>query len=228
MLAKAELLRTLEEQNVNHADAFETAMRDKNRISGILDGPKVQFVLTLSRTVERTWWKRNPNVMRGCGNYRYGGTETGDRPSMCTAWGQTCKAFGKQNYFKKVCRSKGENKRGAIWSFEDEEATIESLITHVLFNPITSTYKPGNNNGHEELEKTLIAFSLCQRHPHRLSSASAPGPVLDFGPERGPGKGTMADLGPLIRHLVSTRLPSGGRAAFLSPLSPLYGTRPCV
>ena len=53
-------------------------------------------------------------------------------------------------------------------------------------------------------------------------------PVLDFGPERGPGKGTMADLGPLIRHLVSTRLPSGGRAAFLSPLSPLYGTRPCV
>ena len=58
--------------------------------------------------------------------------------------------------------------------------------------------------------------------------ANAPGPVLDFGPERGPGKGTMSDLGPLIRHLVSTRLPSGGRAAFLSPLSPLYGTRPCV
>ena len=51
---------------------------------------------------------------------------------------------------------------------------------------------------------------------------------LDFGPERGPGKGTMADLGPLIRHLVSTRLPSGGQAAFLSPLSPLYGTRPSV
>ena len=60
------------------------------------------------------------------------------------------------------------------------------------------------------------------------SFKSAPGPVLDFGPERGPGKGTMADLGPLIRHLVSTRLPSGGRAAFLSPLSPLDGTRPCV
>ena len=27
------------------------------------------------------------------------------------------------------------------------------------------------------------------------------GPVLDFGPERGPGKGTMADLGPLSRHI---------------------------
>ena len=58
--------------------------------------------------------------------------------------------------------------------------------------------------------------------------ANAPGPVLDFGPECGPGKGTMADLGPLIRHLVSTRLPSSGRAAFLSPLSPMYGTRPSV
>ena len=52
--------------------------------------------------------------------------------------------------------------------------------------------------------------------------------VPDFGPEPGSGKGTMADLGPLIRHLVSTRLPSGGRDAFLSPLSPMYGTRPSV
>ena len=36
---------------------------------------------------------------------------------------------------------------------------------------------------------------------------------MDFGPERGSAKGTMADLGPLIRHLVSTELPSGGQAA---------------
>ena len=50
----------------------------------------------------------------------------------------------------------------------------------------------------------------------------------DFGPERGSAKGTMADLGPLIRHLVSTRLPSGGRAALLSPLSPMHDTRPSV
>ena len=62
----------------------------------------------------------------------------------------------------------------------------------------------------------------------RVRDIRADGPVLDFGPERGPGKGTMADLGPLIRHLVSTRLPSGGRAAFLSPLSPIHGTRPSV
>ena len=64
--------------------------------------------------------------------------------------------------------------------------------------------------------------------PRLLAFCEAPGPVLDFDPERGSAKGTMADLGPLIRHLVSTRLPSDGRAALLSPLSPLYGTRPCV
>ena len=56
-----------------------------------------------------------------------------------------------------------------------------------------------------------------------LAFCEAPEPVLDFGPERGSAKGTMADLGPLIRHLVSTRLPSGGQAALLSPLSPMYG-----
>ena len=61
-----------------------------------------------------------------------------------------------------------------------------------------------------------------------LAFCEAPGPVMDFGPEHGSAKGTMADLGPLIRHLVSTRLPSGGRAALLSPLSPMCGTRPCI
>ena len=49
------------------------------------------------------------------------------------------------------------------------------------------------------------------------SFADTPEPVLDFGLERGSAKGTMADLGP-FRHLVSTGLPSGGRAALLSSL----------
>ena len=56
--------------------------------------------------------------------------------------------------------------------------------------------------------------------PRLLAFCEAPEPVLDFGPERGSAKGTMADLGPLIRHLVSTRLPSGGRAALLSLCHP--------
>ena len=65
-------------------------------------------------------------------------------------------------------------------------------------------------------------------HSWLLAFCEALEPVLDFGPERGSAKGTMADLGPLIRYLVSTRLPSGRRAALLSPLSPMYGTRPSI
>ena len=76
------------------------------------------------------------------------------------------------------------------------------------------------------LDKESYLAPYFQGAPSAFSEA--PGPVLDFGPERGSAKGTMADLGPLIRHLVSTRLPSGGRTALLSPLSSLYGTRPCV
>ena len=68
--------------------------------------------------------------------------------------------------------------------------------------------------------QTSIRTAEVRPYVHCFGRGTAPGPVLDFGPERGPGKGTMADLGPLIRHLVSTRLPSGGRAAFLSPLYP--------
>ena len=71
----------------------------------------------------------------------------------------------------------------------------------------------------------LFQATEVQNSSRLLAFCKAPEPVLDFGPERGSAKGTMADLGPLIRHLVSTRLPSGGRAASLSPL---YGTRRCV
>ena len=76
--------------------------------------------------------------------------------------------------------------------------------------------------------RTLVGRGINTARTQLLAFCEAPEPVLDFGLEHGPGKGTMADLGPLIRHLVSTRLPSGGQAAFLSPLSPMHGTRPSV
>ena len=64
------------------------------------------------------------------------------------------------------------------------------------------------SGGRRILVENIIAQNLWVRFKVWAELlANAPGPVLDFGPERGPGKGTMADLGPLIRHLVSTRLP---------------------
>ena len=56
--------------------------------------------------------------------------------------------------------------------------------------------------GLQPCDRTNLKTALCHirtlvgRRINTARLASAPGPILDFGPERGPGKGTMADLGP--------------------------------
>ena len=93
---------------------------------------------------------------------------------------------------------------------------------HLLLTIYLDGHGQNNNPYHHHYSNRYLSISLFFLCVSLVSwLASAPGPVLDFGPERGPGKGTMADLGPLIRHLVSTRLPSGGRAAFFVSFVPL-------
>ena len=101
------------------------------------------------------------NACRGCGSFQHGKTGSGDRPRMCPAWGQTCRACGKENHIEGVCQSKGRVKQGAVWSPEDEEAVMDALIAHMVFDPATNTYKPGNHISREEVEATLIPFSPC-------------------------------------------------------------------
>ena len=45
------------------------------------------------------------------------------------------------------------------------------------------------------MSTTIIVTANDDSSAFKHDPANAPGPVLDFGPERGPGKGTMADLG---------------------------------
>ena len=71
------------------------------------------------------------------------------------------RACSKQNHFEGVCQSKGRIKQGAIWSSEDEEAVMDALIAHMIFDPATNAYRPGNNSSHEEVEATLVLFSPC-------------------------------------------------------------------
>ena len=69
--------------------------------------------------------------------------------------------------------------------------------------PITLGFSPATG--------PTLKTALCHIHTlvgRRINIGTfivenTPGPVLDFGPERGSAKGTMADLGP-FRHLVST------------------------
>ena len=69
---------------------------------------------------------------------------------------------GKQNHLERVCQLKGNEKQGAIWCIEDGEASMDALIVHVVFNPITDTNRLGNNNGCEEVKAILIPFSPYQ------------------------------------------------------------------
>ena len=125
----------------------------------------------------------------------------------------------------------GENPFITIFPTSNQTQIRSACLGHIYGS--NKTVHLYGLNHHHVAPSVQISLTLS-RHPSLSSIASGrssrshPVSALDFGPEHGPGKGTMADSGPLIRHLVSTRLPSGGRAAFLSPLSPLYGTRPCV
>ena len=38
---------------------------------------------------------------------------------------------------------------------------MDALIAHMIFDPATNTYRPGNNSSREEVEATLIPFSPC-------------------------------------------------------------------
>ena len=67
---------------------------------------------------------------------------------------------GKQNHFEMVCQSKGADKRGAMQCIGDDEAAMDALIAHIVFDPATGIYKLGNSR-FEELEATIIPFSPC-------------------------------------------------------------------
>ena len=80
---------------------------------------------------------------------------------MCPTWSQTCKACGKQKHFEKFYQLKDDDKRGAIWCFEDEEAIMDVLILLMIFDLANNAYRLGNNNSCEEVEAILIPFSMC-------------------------------------------------------------------
>ena len=174
MLAKAGSLKTLD-QNISHAVAFKMAIQDQNEISGVSDiaglqmsvycqQSQAQYVAqtTATHRHERTMAETRPrqDAFKGCGSRQHGGAGPDDRPWICSAWGQTCRACSKQNHFERVCQLKGQEKQSAMQCIEDKEAAMDALIVQLVFNPATGIYK-SDNSGLEELEATLILFSPC-------------------------------------------------------------------
>ena len=103
-----------------------------------------------------------------------------------------------------------------------------------LSEPMSSTDKQGSSLGSFPTSPPLYphfnrvrAFDLVSRRVwweavantrHALCESPGNCSGLRFG--AWPWKRNNGRLGPIIRHLVSTRLPSCGRAAFLSPSPP--------
>ena len=123
--------------------------------------------------------------------------------------GQTCRACGKQSHFERVCRSKGEEKQGAMRCSEDGEAAMDTLIVHIVFYPAILTYKPSKSSL-EEFEVTLIPFSLCPdprqirdipvAHPTRLKTYPDNGATIRLG-----GLTHLQDMALSERNLVPSK-----------------------
>ena len=149
LLAKPRTLKSLE-QNVHHAEAFESALRDQNSMAGAPDAASA-WLSTYCRQ------KNMPQANKGnvcantylnhdnsdaqpshqacvaCGSHQHGASRTGSRQLKYPGWGQTCSNCRKPNNLLRVCQARKlpqvvRKNPGA------NEATMDALIAHITFN----------------------------------------------------------------------------------------------
>ena len=154
LLAKAGLLKTLE-QNISHAEAFESAVRDQMSMSST---PDIARMSTYRRQKSNAQQKNMRNSCTGsqpnhannraepnnpacigCARHQHGVPAMGSSQLKCPAWGQTCNYCGKANHFSDVCRAK-KLWRATTKSSETNKASMDTLIAHITFNQATGTY----------------------------------------------------------------------------------------
>ena len=148
LLAKAGLLKTLE-QNISHAEAFESAVRDQMTMSNTPDIARMSTYRRQKSNAQQKI-KRNPctgsqpnhpnnqaepNKLAciGCGSQQHGVLGMNSRQLKCPAWGQTCNYCKKANHFSNVCRAK-KLWRATTKNSETNEASMDTLIAHITFN----------------------------------------------------------------------------------------------
>ena len=119
LLAKVGILKTLE-QNIRHAEAFESSLRDQTSKVGASDTTSARLSTYRrqkgmpqadkgdDRTNAYPNYEAKPNrqICRGCGCHLHGTPGTGSRQLKCVVWGQTCSNCGKPNCPSRVCRAK--------------------------------------------------------------------------------------------------------------------------
>ena len=178
LLAKARVLKSLN-QNICHDESFESALWDKtamtdtsdiatirmstycrqkkNRAAGINRG-NIDISTTATRH-NNIAGQESHQICIGYDSHQHGTPGTSAHHLTCPAWGQMCNTCGKPNHFSTVCQTKKEHHRAVIKSFEDEQAPMNTLIAHTIFDQIRGTFISTDGDQVMEINVSIILFS---------------------------------------------------------------------
>ena len=112
----------LKPENISHAEAFESALRDQMSMSSTPDIARMstyhrQKSNAQQNNMRNSCTRSQPNHANsraqpnnpasiGCGSHQHGVLGMGSRQLKCPAWGQTGNYCGKANHFSDVSRAK--------------------------------------------------------------------------------------------------------------------------
>ena len=99
-------------------------------------------------------------VCIGCGSHQHNTPGTSARHLTCPAWGQTCNYCGKCSHFSTVCQTKKEHHWAVIKSFKNEEAPMNTLIAHIIFDQIRATFMFTDGDQVMEINASIIHSHL--------------------------------------------------------------------
>ena len=104
--------------------------------------------------------KLNHQICGGCGSHLHGTPGTKSRQLKCP-WGQAYSNCRKPNHLLKVCQAKKVAqvvRKGP----EANEATMDTLITHITFNQTMDIYMAKPNNGDRGICHAILSKARSQ------------------------------------------------------------------
>ena len=102
--------------------------------------------------------KLNHQICGGCGSHLHGTPRTGSCQLKCPAWGQACSNCGRPNHQSRVYWAK---KVAQVVRKDPEanEAAMDTLIVHIIFNQMMGTYTAKDTSQIMEIEPYVVPFS---------------------------------------------------------------------
>ena len=102
--------------------------------------------------------KLNCQSCGSCGGHLHSTPGTRSHQLKCPAWGQACSNCRRPNHLSRVCRA---NKVAQVVRKDPEanEAAMDTLIAHIIFNQTTGTYMAKDTGQIMEIEAYVIPFS---------------------------------------------------------------------